>query len=172
MGWKPIHFGLAGMMLIFGSFNTLSVKWADTMKRWALILCNLCENNFWPLLSFSESVDGTMKHFNHPFLQVSLTNLSPQLWTCSYRALLTRPVVCSWARCSAWWPSGSRPATEDGDQREVPMLILVQRKHSQGRSAPWSSFLLRSVIWPQPPFNTSVSPSPMRLRSRCFTQPK
>merc|ERR1712088_606631 len=48
-GWKPIHFGLAGMMLIFGSFNTLSVKWADTMK--------------------SESVDGTMKHFNHPFLQ-------------------------------------------------------------------------------------------------------
>merc|ERR1719193_768807 len=37
------------MMLIFGSFNTLSVKWADTMK--------------------SESVDGTMKHFNHPFLQ-------------------------------------------------------------------------------------------------------
>ena len=78
MGWKPIHFGLAGMMLIFGSFNTLSVKWADTMKRWALILCNLCENNFWPLLSFSESVDGTMKHFNHPFLQVSLTNLSPQ----------------------------------------------------------------------------------------------
>jgi len=49
MGWKPIHFGLAGMMLIFGSFNTLSVKWADTMK--------------------SESVDGTMKHFNHPFLQ-------------------------------------------------------------------------------------------------------
>ena len=33
MGWKPIHFGLAGMMLIFGSFNTLSVKWADTMKR-------------------------------------------------------------------------------------------------------------------------------------------
>ena len=33
MGWKPIHFGLAGMMLVFGSFNTLSVKWADTMKR-------------------------------------------------------------------------------------------------------------------------------------------
>merc|ERR1719507_2575834 len=37
------------MMLVFGSFNTLSVKWADTMK--------------------SESVDGTMQHFNHPFLQ-------------------------------------------------------------------------------------------------------
>ena len=49
LGWKPIHFGLAGMMLVFGSFNTLSVKWADTMT--------------------SESVDGTQKHFNHPFLQ-------------------------------------------------------------------------------------------------------
>jgi len=49
MGWKPIHFGLAGMMLVFGSFNTLSVKWADTMT--------------------SESVDGTQKPFNHPFLQ-------------------------------------------------------------------------------------------------------
>ena len=48
-GWKPIHFGLAGMMLVFGSFNTLSVKWADTMT--------------------SESLDGTQKKFNHPFVQ-------------------------------------------------------------------------------------------------------
>ena len=51
LGWKPIHFGLAGMMLVFGSFNTLSVKWADTMT--------------------SESVDGTQKPFNHPFLQAT-----------------------------------------------------------------------------------------------------
>jgi len=51
LGWKPIHFGLAGMMLVFGSFNTLSVKWADTMT--------------------SESVDGTQKSFNHPFLQAT-----------------------------------------------------------------------------------------------------
>ena len=50
-GWKPIHFGLAGMMLVFGSFNTLSVKWADTMT--------------------SESVDGKQKSFNHPFLQAT-----------------------------------------------------------------------------------------------------
>jgi len=49
MGWKPKHFGLAGMMLVFGSFNTLSVKWADTMT--------------------SESVDGTQQKFNHPFVQ-------------------------------------------------------------------------------------------------------
>ena len=51
MAWKPIHFGLAGMMLLFGSFNTLSVKWADTMT--------------------SESVDGTKRPFNHPFLQAT-----------------------------------------------------------------------------------------------------
>ena len=50
-GWKPIHFGLAGMMLVFGSFNTLSVKWADTMT--------------------SESIDGKQKSFNHPFLQAT-----------------------------------------------------------------------------------------------------
>ena len=49
LGWKPIHFALAGMMLVFGSFNTLSVKWADTMT--------------------SESLDGTQKKFNHPFVQ-------------------------------------------------------------------------------------------------------
>ena len=57
-GWKPIHFGLAGMMLVFGSFNTLSVKWADTMT--------------------SESVDGTQKPFNHPFLQATGRHMSSQ----------------------------------------------------------------------------------------------
>lgn len=51
LGWKPMHFGLAGMMLVFGSFNTLSVKWADTMT--------------------SESVNGDQKSFNHPFLQAT-----------------------------------------------------------------------------------------------------
>jgi len=50
MGWKPVHFVFAGMMLVFGSFNTLSVKWADTME--------------------SQWSDGKTKmHFNHPFLQ-------------------------------------------------------------------------------------------------------
>jgi len=49
MGWKPIHFGLAGMMLVFGSFNTISVKLADKLE--------------------SKSVDGTIQPFNHPFLQ-------------------------------------------------------------------------------------------------------
>lgn len=49
MAWKRIHFALAGMMVVFGTFNTLSVKWADKMK--------------------SQCTDGTVKPFNHPFLQ-------------------------------------------------------------------------------------------------------
>jgi len=49
MAWKRIHFALAGMMVVFGTFNTLSVKWADKMV--------------------SKCTDGTVKPFNHPFLQ-------------------------------------------------------------------------------------------------------
>lgn len=71
MAWKPIHFGLAGMMLVFGSFNTLSVKWADTME--------------------SESVDGTKRPFNHPFLQATGMFLGEMLcmvafWIMRWRA--------------------------------------------------------------------------------------
>ena len=59
------------MMLIFGSFNTLSVKWADTMT--------------------SESVDGTKRPFNHPFLQATGMFLGEMLcmlafWLVKYRA--------------------------------------------------------------------------------------
>jgi len=58
-------------MLIFGSFNTLSVKWADTMT--------------------SESVDGTKRPFNHPFLQATGMFLGEMLcmvafWIVRYRA--------------------------------------------------------------------------------------
>jgi len=49
MGWKPIHFTLAGMMVVFGTFNTLSVKWADKMK--------------------AKNTEGKLADFNHPFLQ-------------------------------------------------------------------------------------------------------
>jgi len=71
MAWKPIHFALAGMMLLFGSFNTLSVKWADTMT--------------------SESVDGTKRPFNHPFLQATGMFLGEMLcmlafWVTRWRA--------------------------------------------------------------------------------------
>ena len=43
------HLGLAALMLVTGSINTLSVKWADTMT--------------------SESTDGQVRGFRHPFLQ-------------------------------------------------------------------------------------------------------
>lgn len=59
MGWKPIHFGLAIMMVVFGTFNTLSVKWADKME--------------------SPSTDGVKRHFNHPFLQACAMFLGEML---------------------------------------------------------------------------------------------
>merc|ERR1712142_475441 len=57
-------------MLLFGSFNTLSVKWADTMT--------------------SKSVDGTMRPFNHPFLQATGMFLGEMMcmlafWVVRYR---------------------------------------------------------------------------------------
>ena len=64
LGWKPIHFGLAGMMLVFGSFNTLSVKWADTMT--------------------SESTDGKRRGFNHPFLQVESVQCQILYYICPF----------------------------------------------------------------------------------------
>ena len=48
MNW--FHLSLAALMLVTGSINTLSVKWADTMT--------------------SESTDGKRRGFNHPFMQV------------------------------------------------------------------------------------------------------
>ena len=66
MGWKPIHFGLAGMMLIFGSFNTLSVKWADTMKRWLKIL--FIQWRLWSLPLSLQRVSG----WHHEALQPPL----------------------------------------------------------------------------------------------------
>jgi len=47
MNW--FHLSLAALMLVTGSINTLSVKWADTMT--------------------SESTDGNRRGFNHPFMQ-------------------------------------------------------------------------------------------------------
>ena len=47
MNW--FHLSLAALMLVTGSINTLSVKWADTMT--------------------SESTDGKRRGFTHPFMQ-------------------------------------------------------------------------------------------------------
>lgn len=51
MAWTGYQKFLALMMVITGSINTLSTKWADKMK--------------------SEGSDGVVRPFEHPFLQVS-----------------------------------------------------------------------------------------------------
>jgi len=65
------HYVLAGMMIIFGTFNTLSVKWADKME--------------------SKASDGTIQPFNHPFLQACGMFLGEMLcmiafWVSKYMA--------------------------------------------------------------------------------------
>merc|ERR1712156_191061 len=49
MNW--FHLGLLALMLIAGSIETMSVKWADTME--------------------SEGSDGKLRRFRHPFLQAA-----------------------------------------------------------------------------------------------------
>lgn len=49
MAWTKYQLFLAGLMVVTGSLNTLSTKWADQLK--------------------SENSEGVKKHFNHPFLQ-------------------------------------------------------------------------------------------------------
>ncbi|CAH1774764.1 unnamed protein product [Owenia fusiformis] len=49
MGWTTKQLSLALMMVVTGSINTLSTKWADR--------------------TLSKGIDGTVRHFNHPFLQ-------------------------------------------------------------------------------------------------------
>ena len=99
MGWKPIHFGLAGMMLIFGSFNTLSVKWADTMKRWVKILLwpvkftSLSSASQWMAPWSTSTTPSYRSYFNSIFLggssilcTVGLRNVS--WWDALYGRLL------------------------------------------------------------------------------------
>jgi len=95
MAWKPIHFGLAGMMLLFGSFNTLSVKWADTMK--------------------SESVDGTIQPFNHPFLQATGMFLGEMLCMVAFWIVRWR---------ASRQPAGAYPTEENAPKKFNPLVFL------------------------------------------------
>ena len=101
-GWKPIHFGLAGMMLVFGSFNTLSVKWADTMT--------------------SESVDGKQKSFNHPFLQATGVSSCESIVLSLWR--VTRFQGCSSERWCVCWLSGSLGGGQADSRRLIPQCLL------------------------------------------------
>ncbi|XP_037076237.1 solute carrier family 35 member F6-like [Pollicipes pollicipes] len=49
MAWTSYQLFLAGLMVVTGSLNTLSTKWADTIK--------------------SVNSEGHLVHFVHPFLQ-------------------------------------------------------------------------------------------------------
>ena len=46
---KCRHVALAAILLATGSYNTLSIKWANTLS--------------------SEATDGIVRRFNHPFVQ-------------------------------------------------------------------------------------------------------
>jgi len=96
-GWKPIHFGLAGMMLVFGSFNTLSVKWADTMT--------------------SESVDGKQKSFNHPFLQATGMFLGEMM--CMLAFWFTR-----WRASRLQTPSYPPVSVDNAPKKFNPLIFL------------------------------------------------
>ena len=114
LGWKPIHFGLAGMMLVFGSFNTLSVKWADTMT--------------------SQSLDGTQKKFNHPFVQ-AIGKIFYWIITTAVSVIADILQECSWERCSVWWPSGllaGKPAANRESPTRTSMMPPPPRS-----SIPW-----------------------------------
>ena len=52
MAWTRYQKFLAVMMVITGSINSLSTKWADTMD--------------------SKGSDGVVRNFGHPFLQVPI----------------------------------------------------------------------------------------------------
>lgn len=70
MAFTPYQLFLAGLMLITGSINTLSTKWAD--RYWLLLLfLNHCDVVF-GFRQTSNFCDGTGTNvtFEHPFLQV------------------------------------------------------------------------------------------------------
>uniref|UniRef100_A0A8C5X513 Uncharacterized protein n=1 Tax=Malurus cyaneus samueli TaxID=2593467 RepID=A0A8C5X513_9PASS len=55
MAWSRYQLGLAALMLLTGSINTLAAKWADTLS--------------------APGCNGTEEHkFQHPFLQVRPQN--------------------------------------------------------------------------------------------------
>ncbi len=83
MNW--FHLGLAGLMLVTGSINTLSVKWADTMT--------------------SESTDGKVRGFDHPFLQACGMFLGETM--CMAAFFLLR-----WRRRRALRAAGADPAQD------------------------------------------------------------
>ena len=111
---------------------------------------------------FSESVDGTMKHFNHPFLQVLL---QLYLFRRFVYIMYCRPAECFLVRCSVWSPFGYPPVGGEGEQRGAHMQILEEKK-LQDPSVPWSSCPQPCATWLRPQSNISAWLSHMPRHSR------
>lgn len=67
MEWTGYRIFLALLLVVTGSINTLSTKWADKMK--------------------SVGMDGTLREFNHPFLQASTMFLGEMACLLTFKVL-------------------------------------------------------------------------------------
>lgn len=67
MAWTIYHFGLAIVMVVTGSINTLSTKWADHLK--------------------SVGADGQLRNFDHPFFQSCSMFLGELLCLLAFKAI-------------------------------------------------------------------------------------
>uniref|UniRef100_A0A8D8XQT6 Solute carrier family 35 member F6 n=1 Tax=Cacopsylla melanoneura TaxID=428564 RepID=A0A8D8XQT6_9HEMI len=69
MAWTVYHYGLAFVMVVTGSINTLSTKWADHLK--------------------SVGSDGVLRGFDHPFFQSCSMFLGELLCLLAFKAILS-----------------------------------------------------------------------------------
>ncbi|KAL1464722.1 hypothetical protein WDU94_004346 [Cyamophila willieti] len=69
MAWNVYHYGLAIVMVVTGSINTLSTKWADHLK--------------------SVGSDGVLRSFDHPFFQSCSMFLGELLCLIAFKAILS-----------------------------------------------------------------------------------
>ncbi|XP_067136782.1 solute carrier family 35 member F6-like [Centruroides vittatus] len=98
MGWTPYQRFLAVMMVVTGSINTLATKWADT--------------------SSSKGVDGTVRKFDHPFLQ------AVGMFLGEFTCLLTfKLIFCLYQRKQK--PEEEYPVTISGNQKFNPFIFLL-----------------------------------------------
>ncbi|PSN39424.1 hypothetical protein C0J52_12348 [Blattella germanica] len=67
MGWTKYQVLVAVVLVITGSINTLSTKWADRMK--------------------AKGSDGEERHFNHPFIQACAMFIGEMLCLLSFKLL-------------------------------------------------------------------------------------
>lgn len=98
MGWTPYQQFLAVMMVVTGSINTLATKWADT--------------------EYSKGVDGTVRKFDHPFLQ------AVGMFLGEFSCLITfKLILCYYQRKQK--SEEEYPITITGNQKFNPFIFLL-----------------------------------------------